>query len=87
MGGVAGHAGLFSTAPDLARLAEALLRSREGLVSAETLDRFTRPSGVPGSSRGLGWEMARGDAWAGTLWSDRAYGHTGVTGTVLWIDP
>jgi CubicO group peptidase (beta-lactamase class C family) len=91
MGGVAGHAGLFSTAPDLARLAEMLLgggvRSGRRLVRAETVARFTRASDVPGSMRTLGAEIARGDPWAGTLWSARAYGHTGLTGTALWVDP
>lgn len=91
MGGVAGHAGLFSTAPDLARLAEALLGvgvgSGPGLVRAETVARFTRVSEASGSVRTLGGEMARADQWAGTLWSERAYGHTGLTGTALWIDP
>ena len=91
MGGVAGHAGLFSTAPDLARLAEALLgggaRSGRRLVRAETVARFTSVSDVPGSMRTLGGEMASADRWAGTLWSERAYGHTGMTGTAMWIDP
>jgi CubicO group peptidase (beta-lactamase class C family) len=91
MGGVAGHAGLFSTAPDLARLAEMLLGGgthlEHRLLRADTVAQFTRVAAVPGSTRTLGAETARGDPWAGTLWSERAYGHTGLTGTALWIDP
>ena len=89
MGGVAGHAGLFGTAPDLARFAQMMLNrgSFDGkrIVSAETVDLFTRRCDVPGSGRALGWNMV--DEWAGSFWSERAYGHTGVTGTMIWIDP
>jgi CubicO group peptidase (beta-lactamase class C family) len=89
MGGVAGHAGLFGTAPDLARFAQMMLNrgSLDGkrIVSAETIDLFTRRCDVPGSGRALGWNMV--DEWAGSFWSERAYGHTGVTGTMIWIDP
>jgi beta-N-acetylhexosaminidase len=89
MGGVTGHAGLFGTAPDLARFAQMMLNrgSLDGkrIVSAETIDLFTRRCDVPGSGRALGWNMV--DEWAGSFWSERAYGHTGVTGTMIWIDP
>lgn len=89
MGGVAPHAGLFGTAGDLGRLAEMLLgrgvfRGRR-LLKPETVQAFTQR--VAGSSRMLGWETPPGDPWAGALWSESAYGHTGLTGTVLWIDP
>ena len=93
MGGVAPHAGLFSTAGDLARFAQMLLYGgvldHRRIVSHATVDAFTRRAGlVPGSSRALGWDTksATGSS-AGTLFSDRAYGHTGYTGTSLWIDP
>jgi CubicO group peptidase (beta-lactamase class C family) len=56
-------------------------------VSRETLEAFTRPAGVPGSSRALGWDTPDGANSAGTLLSKRSYGHTGFTGTSMWIDP
>ncbi len=104
LGGVAPHAGLFGTAPDLARFAQMLLNGgvfeHQRIVSRETVARFTRRAGVPGSSRALGWDTPRsgtaprssmpgqaGYSSAGTLFSDRAFGHTGFTGTSLWIDP
>jgi CubicO group peptidase (beta-lactamase class C family) len=91
LGGVAGHAGLFGTASDLARLAQMLLSEGvcEGrrVVSAATVRLFTGVAGVPGSSRALGWDTPGGDPFVGTLWSARSYGHTGLTGTFLWIDP
>lgn len=91
MAGVAGHAGLFSTALDLSRLAEMLLnggihRGRR-FVRAETIDLFTRRVEIPGSSRTLGWETPAGDRWAGMAWSEAAFGHTGNTGTMMWLDP
>jgi CubicO group peptidase (beta-lactamase class C family) len=91
MGGVAPHAGLFSTAGDLARLSEMLLgggifRGRR-VLRQETVESFTRRVDIPGSTRMLGWETPAGDPWAGRRWSDRAYGHSGLTGTVMWIDP
>jgi len=91
MGGVAGHAGLFGTARDLSRLAETMLGGGEHggarWVNRSTVALFTQRVDVPGSTRTLGWETPAGDAWAGHLWSDRAYGHTGQTGTSIWIDP
>ena len=95
MGGVAGHAGLFSTARDLQRFARMLIDrgQLEGtrVLSAASVDRMTAPSQPPGmtSVRGLGWDIDtsysvnRGDLFpVGT-----SYGHTGFTGTSLWIDP
>jgi beta-N-acetylhexosaminidase len=91
LGGVAPHAGLFGTARDLARFAQMLLNGgvleHHRIVSRETVDRFTRPAGVPGSSRALGWDTRSENSSAGTLFSARSYGHTGFTGTSLWIDP
>jgi CubicO group peptidase (beta-lactamase class C family) len=93
LGGVAPHAGLFSTAGDLARFAQMLLYGgvleHRRIVSRETVALFTRRDGhVPGSSRALGWDTksATGSS-AGSLFSERAFGHTGYTGTSLWIDP
>jgi beta-glucosidase-like glycosyl hydrolase/CubicO group peptidase (beta-lactamase class C family) len=91
LGGVAAHAGLFGTAPDLARFAQMLLNGgvydHHRVVSRETLERFTRRAGIPGSSRALGWDTPAPGSSAGTLLSPRAFGHTGFTGTSLWIDP
>lgn len=92
MGGVAPHAGLFSTAGDLARFGQMLLNGGvlEGrrIVSRETVALFTRRAGIPGSDRALGWDTksAEGSS-AGTLFSPTSFGHTGFTGTSIWIDP
>jgi CubicO group peptidase (beta-lactamase class C family) len=89
MGGVAGHAGLFSTARDLAVFAHFMLRAGRGpepLVSAETLATFTGRH-APSSSRALGWDTPEGRSSAGDFFGPRAFGHTGYTGTSIWIDP
>jgi len=89
MGGVAGHAGVFSTADDLARYAQAMLDMR--FFAPATIALFTSPAGPPDQPilRGLGWDIDspyssnRGDIFPrGT-----SYGHTGFTGPALWIDP
>jgi beta-N-acetylhexosaminidase len=91
MGGIAPHAGLFGTAPDLARFAQMLVNGgvydNHRFVSRETLASFTRVAGVPGSSRALGWDTPDGTNSAGGLLSKSAFGHTGFTGTSMWIDP
>jgi CubicO group peptidase (beta-lactamase class C family) len=86
LGGVSGHAGLFSSGPDLARFAQWLLGSwgRDSLG----VRRFTtRQELPPGSSRALGWDTPSGVSSAGTKLSGQAFGHTGFTGTSIWIDP
>ena len=89
--GWTGHAGLFSTARDVSRFARELLRGRHGeseLFPMRLLEEFTQRRGlVPGSRRGLGWETPDGRNSAGSLLSATAFGHTGFTGTSLWIDP
>jgi CubicO group peptidase (beta-lactamase class C family) len=92
MGGVSAHAGLFGTAPDLARFAQMLLDGgvleHQRIVSRETVERFTRRADVvPGSSRALGWDTPSANSSAGTLFGPRSFGHTGFTGTSMWIDP
>jgi len=91
MGGVAPHAGLFGTAPDLARFAQMLVNGgvfeHRRIVSRETLERFTRRAGIPDSSRALGWDTPSENSSAGSLLSARSFGHTGFTGTSMWIDP
>jgi uncharacterized protein YbbC (DUF1343 family) len=94
MGGVAGHAGLFSTARDLSRFARMLLHGgRLGAVrvlSEATVARMTSPATPPGmtSVRGLGWDIDTSySSNRGDLFPIGSYGHTGFTGTGLWIDP
>jgi beta-glucosidase-like glycosyl hydrolase/CubicO group peptidase (beta-lactamase class C family) len=91
LGGVAPHAGLFGTAPDLARFAQMMLNGgvfeHQRIVSRATLERFTATIRVPGSSRAYGWEKPTGDNSAGARLSPLAFGHTGFTGTSMWIDP
>jgi CubicO group peptidase (beta-lactamase class C family) len=88
LGGVAGHAGLFSTAPDLARFARLLLNGGvlDGvrIFSDTTVALFTSRQ-VDG--RPLGWDMCPGGGRCGLRMSDSAFGHTGFTGTSMWIDP
>jgi CubicO group peptidase (beta-lactamase class C family) len=89
MGGVAGHAGLFSTAADLARLAQLYLDGGRGLLSAATLQALvTRQDQPAGSTRALGWDTPgrAGTSFAGPLASPDAVMHTGFTGTSLYID-
>ena len=90
MGGVAGHAGLFGSARDLAVLAQMLLNGGEyngvRLLKPATIARWTAPQG-PGSSRALGWDTPSGKSSAGHFFGSRSFGHTGYTGTSLWIDP
>ena len=96
LGGVAGHAGLFSTADDLARIAAMLANggTLDGrrFLQPETLARFTARTSGPGEYPiALGWMTSRpareGFSSAGTAMGPRAFGHTGFTGTSLWIDP
>lgn len=88
LGGVAGHAGLFSTAADLSVFAQMMLNGGElngvRIVSDTTVALFTRRKS---GSRALGWDTAKGGVGAGEYLSESAYGHTGFTGTSLWIDP
>ena len=93
MDGVAGHAGLFSTAADLAAVGEALLAAWRGdagpaLVERDVIREFWRPAGVPGSTWRLGWDgPADARSQAGARLSRAAVGHLGFTGCSLWIDP
>ena len=88
MGGVAGHAGLFATAGDLALFAHALLRGGGPILRPETLSVFTKRVTAPeGSSRTLGWDTPSSPSQSGKYFSPNSYGHLGYTGTSLWIDP
>ena len=108
LGGVAGHAGLFSTAADLAVLVSALagggavgpcqheagqgipcVQGRDAetrVLPAEGMAQFTR-RGDPASSRALGWDTPSGRSSAGDFFSTASFGHTGFTGTSVWVDP
>ncbi len=90
LGGVAGHAGLFSSSRDLAVFAQMLLAGGQyrgtPIVHAETVARWTSRQ-LAGSSRGLGWDTPAPDASSGHFFSTRSFGHTGFTGTSLWVDP
>jgi CubicO group peptidase (beta-lactamase class C family) len=90
MGGVAGHAGLFSTALDLARYARAWQDEAAPFASPELL-RAARREWVCGPNalgrRGLGWQLYREGSSAGSRAGSAAYGHTGFTGTSLWVEP
>jgi CubicO group peptidase (beta-lactamase class C family) len=92
MGGVAGHAGLFSTAQDLAAFCQMMLNEGNWfgrqLVRAETIREFTRAhSALDGSQRGLGWDKPSAPSASGKYFSPACYGHLGFTGTSMWIDP
>src|SRR5687767_10952461 len=88
LGGVAGHAGLFSTAADLSIFAQMMLNggTYDGIqvISDSTVSLFTRRTA---GHRALGWDTADGDYGSGKYLTERAYGHTGFTGTSIWIDP
>lgn len=90
MGGVAGHAGLFSTADDLAKFAQELLSSNPTILSREAIVKMTTPQqpATAASLRGLGWDIdSPFSSNRGELLPVGSFGHTGFTGTSLWIDP
>src|ERR1700692_4368406 len=88
LGGVAAHAGLFSTAPDLAKYAHTLLTGGHPTPPPETLSLFTRRESAPSAtSRALGWDTPSAPSQSGKYFSPHSYGHLGYTGTSLWIDP
>jgi CubicO group peptidase (beta-lactamase class C family) len=88
LGGIAGHAGLFSTASDLAVFAQMMLNGGQyggtRIIADSTVALFTTRAA---RTRALGWDTCAGDGSCGKYLSERAYGHTGFTGTSLWIDP
>jgi CubicO group peptidase (beta-lactamase class C family) len=88
LGGVAGHAGLFSTAEDVARLAHVLLGGGSPILRPETIALFTRCETTPGgTSRALGWDTPGSPSQSGRYFGSGSFGHLGYTGTSLWIDP
>jgi CubicO group peptidase (beta-lactamase class C family) len=93
LGGIAGHAGLFATAPAAGAFARTMLRAARGDADVPAafdpalVRRFITRSVVPGSSRALGWDTMLPTSSCGTRMSAAAFGHVGFTGTSLWIDP
>ena len=88
LGGVAGHAGLFSTAEDLAIFAHAMLNRGYPILRSDTVELFSRRESAPaGTSRALGWDTPSAPSQSGKYFSGRSFGHLGYTGTSLWIDP
>jgi uncharacterized protein YbbC (DUF1343 family)/CubicO group peptidase (beta-lactamase class C family) len=92
LGGIAGHAGLFSTAEDLAVYAQMLIGEGQycgvRVLEPSTVATMTKAYEVPGGLRGLGWDVRTGySSNRGDLFSSRAFGHGGFTGTAMWIDP
>jgi CubicO group peptidase (beta-lactamase class C family) len=88
--GVTGHAGLFSSVRDLAAFAQAMLEAAHGadmpMVSAATVNQFLQTPEP--ARRALGWDVARGErSSSGDYFSEESFGHTGFTGTSIWIDP
>ena len=90
LGGVAGHAGLFSSARDLAVFAHMLLSGGQHggmrLIQPTTVARWTARQ-ARGSSRAIGWDTPASRSSAGRYFSPRSFGHTGFTGTSIWLDP
>jgi len=91
MGGVSGHAGVFSTAPDLAAFCQMLLNggvyAHKRLLKRATIAEFTVPQALARNTRTLGWAVPTEGGSSGHYFSAHSYGHTGFTGTTIWIDP
>jgi CubicO group peptidase (beta-lactamase class C family) len=89
LAGVAGHAGLFATAQDLLDFARAFLPAADGLLRPHLVEEMTREQARwQGLRRGLGWQLPGEEgAPVGRAWPREGFGHTGFTGTSLWIDP
>ncbi len=88
LGGVAGHAGLFASAEDLAIFAHTMLAGGRPILRPETVALFTRRESSPvNTSRALGWDTPSSPSQSGKYFSPNSFGHLGYTGTSLWIDP
>jgi serine-type D-Ala-D-Ala carboxypeptidase len=88
LGGMAGHAGLFSTAEDLAIFAHAMLNGGYPILRSSTIELFSRRESAPeGTSQALGWDTPSAPSQSGKYFSPGSFGHLGYTGTSLWIDP
>ena len=89
LGGVAGHAGLFATAKDLARLGQSFLEHSRGFLPADLAAEMVREHAYAGAERrGLGWKLqTAAESPVGSALNLQSFGHTGFTGTSLWVDP
>ncbi len=91
IGSVSGHAGVFSTAPDLAALCQMLLNggvyAHQRILRRTTVAQFTMPQQLSGGTRTLGWAVPTSGGLSGHYFSAHSFGHTGFTGTSIWIDP
>jgi beta-N-acetylhexosaminidase len=91
MGGVAGHAGLFSTAGDISAFAQMMLNGgiygHERILARATIQQFTAHHTIGNSTRTLGWDVPEEGSSSGHYFSPSSFGHLGFTGTSLWIDP
>ncbi len=88
LGGVAGHAGLFGAARDLATFAHVILEGGAPILRPDSVALFTRrEASPPGTSRALGWDTPSSPSQSGKHFSPHSYGHLGYTGTSLWLDP
>jgi beta-N-acetylhexosaminidase len=91
MGGVSGHAGVFSTAPDLAAFCQMLLNggvyAHRRILKRATIAQFTAPQPLSNRTRALGWAVPTEGSSSGRYFSTHSFGHTGFTGTSIWIDP
>ncbi len=87
LGGISGHAGVFSNVPDLLRFAACILQGGMPIFRPETVQLFTtRDATVAGSSRALGWDTPSQPSSSGQYFSPHSAGHLGYTGTSLWLD-
>ena len=92
LGGVAPHAGVFSTAPDLARFLQMILYGgvfeHQRFISRDIVEEWTQKVGIPDSDRATGWDTKSSEkSSAGKFFSPNSYGHLGYTGTSMWVDP
>jgi beta-N-acetylhexosaminidase len=91
IGGVSGHAGVFSTAPDLAAFCQTLLNrgayAHQRILRRATISEFTEPQQLSGGTRTLGWAVPTEGGSSGHFMGPHTFGHTGFTGTSIWIDP
>jgi CubicO group peptidase (beta-lactamase class C family) len=91
IGGVSGHAGVFSTAPDLAAFCQMLLNggvyAHQRILRRATISEFMEPQQLSGGTRTLGWAVPTEGGSSGHFMGPHTFGHTGFTGTSIWIDP
>jgi beta-N-acetylhexosaminidase len=91
IGGVSGHAGVFSAAPDLAAFCQMLLNggvyAHRRILKRATIAQFTAPQSLSNGTRTLGWAVPTEGSSSGHYFSTHSFGHTGFTGTSIWIDP